>query len=38
MKLSEILLGIEEIKEIEINPLLVHEEGAVAVDARVVLQ
>ena len=38
MKLSEILLEIEEIKEIEINPLLVHEEGTVAVDARVVLQ
>ena len=38
MKLSDILLEIEEIKEIEINPLLVHEEGAVAVDARVVLQ
>ena len=38
MKLSEILLEIEEIKEIEINPLLVHEEGVVAVDARVVLQ
>jgi acyl-CoA synthetase (NDP forming) len=38
MKLSEILLEIEEIKEIEINPLLVHEKGAVAVDARVLLQ
>ena len=38
MKLSDILLEIEEIKEIEINPLLVHEEGVVAVDARVVLQ
>ncbi|NOR77764.1 MAG: acetyl-CoA synthetase [Methanophagales archaeon] len=38
MKMSDILLEIEEIKEIEINPLLVHEEGAVAVDARVVLQ
>jgi acyl-CoA synthetase (NDP forming) len=38
MKLSDILREIEEIKEIEINPLLVHEEGAVAVDARVVLQ
>ena len=38
MALSEILLGIEEIKEIEINPLLVSEVGAVAVDARVVLQ
>jgi len=38
MKLSDILLEIEEIKEIEINPLLVYEEGAVAVDARVVLK
>nr|AAU82902.1 Acetate--CoA ligase [ADP-forming] I subunit beta [uncultured archaeon GZfos22D9] len=38
MKLSDILLAIEEIKEIEINPLLVHEDRAVAVDARVVLQ
>ncbi len=38
MKMSDILLEIEELKEIEINPLLVHEEGAVAVDARVVLQ
>jgi acetyl-CoA synthetase (ADP-forming) len=38
MKLSDILLEIEEIKEIEINPLLVYEDMAVAVDARVVLQ
>jgi acyl-CoA synthetase (NDP forming) len=38
MRLSEILLEIEAIKELEINPLLVHEEGAVALDARVVLQ
>ncbi len=38
MKLSDILLEIEAIKEIEINPLVVSEEGAVAVDARVVLQ
>jgi acyl-CoA synthetase (NDP forming) len=38
IKLSEILLEIEAIKEMEINPLLVSEEGAVAVDARVVLQ
>jgi acyl-CoA synthetase (NDP forming) len=37
-KLSEILLEIEAIKELEINPLLVCEVGAVAVDARVVLQ
>ena len=38
MKLSDILLEIEAIKEIELNPLLVYEEGMVAVDARVVLQ
>ena len=38
IRLSDILLEIEEIKEIELNPLLVHEEGMVAVDARVVLQ
>jgi len=38
MKLSDILLEIEEIQEIEINPLLVYEDRAVAVDARVVLQ
>ncbi len=38
MKLSEILLEIDAIKEIEINPLLVCNVGAAAVDARVVLQ
>ena len=38
MKLSDILLEIEEIKEIEINPVMAYEEGVVAVDARVVLQ
>ncbi len=38
ISLSEILLEIEAIQEIEINPLLVHEDGAVAVDARVVLK
>jgi acyl-CoA synthetase (NDP forming) len=37
VKVSEILLEIEEIKEIEINPLLVSEMSAVATDARVVL-
>ena len=37
MKLSDIIVEIEEIKEIEINPLLVYEEGVVAVDAKVVL-
>ena len=37
MALSAVLLELEEIREIEINPLLVSEEGTVAVDARVVL-
>ena len=37
LNVSEILLEIEEIKEIEINPLLVYEISAGAVDARVVL-
>ena len=35
--LSDILLSLEEIREIEINPLIVSETGAMAVDARVVL-
>jgi acyl-CoA synthetase (NDP forming) len=38
LKLSDILLEIEAISELEINPLVVSDEGAVAVDARVVLQ
>lgn len=38
IRLSEIALEIGEIKEIEINPLIVHEKGAVAVDARAVLR
>lgn len=37
MKLSEILIKLEEIREIEINPLLVYEKGVMAVDVRVVL-
>ena len=37
MALSDILLTLEEIREIEINPLIISETGAVAVDARVVL-
>jgi acyl-CoA synthetase (NDP forming) len=37
MALSDILLTMEEIREIEINPLIVSEARAVAVDARVVL-
>lgn len=38
IKLSEIVMELEGIKEIEINPLIVHESGAVAVDARAVLR
>jgi len=35
VKVSEIITEIEEIKEIEINPLIASEKGAMAVDARV---
>lgn len=38
VKVSEMLLEIEEIKGIEINPLLAYEDGVMAVDARVVLK
>ncbi|MEK7846211.1 MAG: acetate--CoA ligase family protein, partial [Nitrospinota bacterium] len=37
IKLSEILIKLEDIKEIEINPLLVYEKGVMAADVRVVL-
>jgi len=37
MKMSEIVQEIEEINEIEINPLQVHEKVASAVDVRVIL-
>src|SRR3990172_9710600 len=37
MKLSEILIKLEKIREIEINHLLVYEKGVMAVDVRVVL-
>ena len=35
VKVSEIITEIEEIKEVEINPLIASEKGAMAVDARV---
>ncbi|MBI4746484.1 MAG: acetate--CoA ligase family protein [Deltaproteobacteria bacterium] len=35
VKVSEIITEMEEIKEIEINPLITSEKGAIAVDARV---
>ena len=37
IKLSEILIKIKDIKEIEINPLLVYEKGVAAVDVRIIL-
>ena len=36
IKLSEILIEIEDIKEIEINPLIVYEKGVAAVDVKVI--
>ncbi|MBI5970890.1 MAG: acetate--CoA ligase family protein [Deltaproteobacteria bacterium] len=38
VKLSGIIANIQEIKEIEINPLVVYHRGAVAVDARAALE
>lgn len=38
IKVSEIVEKIDGLKEIEINPLIVYERGAVAVDARGVLE
>ncbi|MBI5749776.1 MAG: acetate--CoA ligase family protein, partial [Nitrospinae bacterium] len=37
IKLSEVLIEIENIKEIEINPLFVYEKGVKAVDVKAVL-
>lgn len=38
MKLGEIMVHAHGIKELEINPLIVHERGAVVADARAVLE
>jgi acetyl-CoA synthetase (ADP-forming) len=37
VKVSEIITELEEIKEMEINPLIASEKGAMAVDARILL-
>ncbi len=35
---SELISDIDEIKEVELNPLLVYEKGVIAVDARIILE
>lgn len=37
VRISDIISEVDDIKEIEINPLIVSEKGAMAVDARVIL-
>lgn len=38
IRLSDIMGRVEGIKELEINPLIVHERGAIVADARAVLE
>ena len=38
VKFSQLVTDFPEIKEIDINPLIVNERGAVAVDARIVIE
>lgn len=38
VKFSQLVTDFPEIKEIDINPLIVNENGAVAVDARIVIE
>jgi acetyl-CoA synthetase (ADP-forming) len=37
VKASEVVMDLPEIDEMDLNPIFVHEEGAVAVDARMIL-
>jgi len=37
LSLSELMMKVEVIEEIEINPLIISDEGPVAVDARIKL-
>lgn len=36
--ISELISNIDGIKEVELNPLFIYEKGAVAVDARIILE
>jgi len=36
--ISELISNVDEIKEVELNPLFVYEKSAVAVDARIILE
>jgi len=38
LKTSEMLMDIPEIKELDLNPIMVYEKGAKIVDARVILE
>jgi hypothetical protein len=38
MKLSAFVVETPEVKEIDLNPIYVYAQGALAVDARVVLE
>jgi acetyltransferase len=38
VKFSELVTDFPEIREIDINPLILHDSGAVAVDARIVIE
>jgi len=37
VKVSDIMIATEEIKEIDLNPVLVYPKGLKAVDARIIL-
>ena len=37
LKVSNIMVSLEEIKEIDLNPVLVYPKGVKAVDARIIL-